>query len=133
MYKSLCPSYMPFAPYGSKQSTPPCCVPSTACLMSTPGFLVLFIFPLSLFCPSITECQINCPLVCLPVRVVNFRPHHACQLPPLLSCCQAFSDARVLQTLTRLAPQLRLARPRLLSFRAFLTFFHLQPLPWVVW
>lgn len=31
----------------------------------------LFSFPLSLFCPSISESQANSPLVCLPARVVN--------------------------------------------------------------
>lgn len=94
----------------------------------------LFSFPLSLVCPSINHrvsnqlstgvlaCEGGAPVLTMPVSCPLSSP-----------VCQAFSDATVLQTLTRLAPQLRLARSLLLSFRAFLTSFHLQPLPWAVW
>lgn len=140
MYKSPCASSMPFIPICVKaessslfQSAPPCCralLPVVFPPLLTWGSHMyswhLFSSPLSLFRPSIrVSSQLSIGMLACkggePRSV--FTTTVSCPLSSPV--CQAFSDAAVLHTLTRLAPQLRLARSLLSELQSipdFLSF-----------
>lgn len=113
-----------------KQNAPPCVFPPLLAWCPHLDSWYLFSFPLFLFCPSIPESQANSPLVCLSARVATQAPSSPCLSAVPSPVCQAFSAATVLQTLTRPAPQLRLARSLLSELQSIPDFYSFAAPSW---
>lgn len=100
-------------------------------LMSTPGLLILL--QLSFLCPT-HQSQSLKPILPWCACLQGWRTK-LCALTVPVSCplfspaCQTFSDATVLQTLTRLAPQLKLASSLLSELQSVPNFLSSVSLP----